>query len=262
MLKLRSLAYNIAFYATMIAQMIIWTPFYFLAPRRYAWYVPKFWARNSIWMLEKIAGTKVRIEGQENLPNGAFILAPKHQSLIDILALVPIIADPFFILKRELMWIPLFGWYVGRMNMVPVKRGDRARALRDVVAKSTERLGQGRELLIYPEGTRRPPGAEPAYKYGIVELYARLGVPVVPIAHQAGLFWPRRKMVRHPGTIVIRILPPIPPGLAKEEFQSRLVSELEAASDAILVETAARPGCPPLPSTARARLATLKAAAN
>jgi 1-acyl-sn-glycerol-3-phosphate acyltransferase len=160
------------------------------------------------------------------------------------------------------MWIPLFGWYVARMNMVPVKRGDRARALRDVVAKSTERLGQGRELLIYPEGTRRPPGAEPAYKYGIVELYARLGVPVVPIAHQAGLFWPRRKMVRHPGTIDIRILPPIPPGLAKEEFQSRLVSELEAASDAILVETAARPGCPPLPSTARARLAALKAAAN
>lgn len=143
--------------------------------------------------------------------------------------------------------------------MVPVKRGDRARALRHVVTNSIERLGEGRELLIYPEGTRRPPGAEPAYKYGIVELYSRLGVPVVPIAHQAGLFWPRRKMVRHPGEIVIRILPEIPPGLEKEDFQKRLIAELETASDAILLETAAKADCPPLPPSAKARITALRA---
>jgi len=259
MLLLRSLAYNIAFYISIVVQMVFWTPFFFLAPRAYAWFVPKFWARTNIWMLERIAGTRVEYQGLDNLPAGSFIVAPKHQSFLDAFAFVPILGDPLYILKRELMWIPLFGWYVARMNMVPVKRGDRARALRDVVAKTTARLSEGRQLIIYPEGTRRAPGADPVYKYGIVELYDRLNVPVVPIAHMAGLFWPRRRFLRHPGKVIMRILPAIPPGLPRDEFQARLIAETEAAADSILLQTAAAPDCPPLPKAAAARVAALRA---
>lgn len=260
MLALRSFAYNVAFYLAIVVLMIFWTPFYFLAPRRYAWFVPKFWARTNMWLLDKIAGGRVEILGAENLPQGSYILAPKHQSFLDAFSFVPMLPDALYILKRELMWIPLFGWYVAKMRMVPVKRGDRARALRAVVSKTTERMVEGRQLIIYPEGTRRAPGADPAYKYGIVELYSRLDVPVVPVAHMAGLYWPRRKFLRHPGRIEMRVLPPIPPGLPKEEFQRRLIESTETACDEILLSIASRPDAPPFPPTAVTRLAALRAA--
>jgi 1-acyl-sn-glycerol-3-phosphate acyltransferase len=143
--------------------------------------------------------------------------------------------------------------------MIPVDRGSRARALKAVVAATKEELARNpRQLIIYPEGTRRAPGDEPAYKYGIVELYAQLGLPVVPVAHVAGLYWPRRKFLRHPGTIHARFLPPIPPGLGKDEFMRRLIGETEAACDELLVE-AVRTDSPPLPPTAVKRLRELGA---
>lgn len=261
MLQLRSIAFNVAFYANLIVQMILWMPFYFLTPRHIAWFVPKFWARSSLFLQKWIAGTKSVIEGQENLPEGPYILAPKHQSLWDTIAFLPYIKDPVYILKRELVWLPLFGWYVAKMRMIPIHRGSRSRALRKAVKIARERMADNRQLIIYPEGTRRPPGAEPDYRWGIVELYSQLKVPVVPVAHQAGLFWPRRKVLRHPGTLKARFLAPIPPGLPKEEMYQRLIRETEAAADALLVETAAMPDCPPLPPTAVARLKQLEAGA-
>ena len=236
MLFVRSLAYNAVFYLNLIVQMLFWTPFYFLAPRHMAWIVPKFWSNSSLWLLAKVAGTRSRIVGLENLPDGPFILAPKHQSFWDAIAFFPYLKDPLYILKRELLWIPFFGWYVMKMRMVPVNRGKRSIALKQVMARTREEMRSGRQLIIYPEGTRRAPGAEPSYKWGIVELYAELGMPVVPVAHQAGLFWPRRKFLRHPGTIDARFLKPIPAGLGKEEFLNRLMAETEAACDEMLVE--------------------------
>ena len=172
MLVLRSLVFNIAFYANLIAQMILWTPLYFLWPRHKAWFVPKLWVRSSLWLHEKLAGTKVEITGQENLPEGSYILAPKHQSFWDAIAFLPYIDDGLYILKRELMWIPFFGWYIAKMRMIPVDRGSRAKALRAVVRATKEELAlNSRQLIIYPEGTRRAPGAEPAYKWGIAEIY-------------------------------------------------------------------------------------------
>jgi 1-acyl-sn-glycerol-3-phosphate acyltransferase len=157
-----------------------------------------------------------------------------------------------------LRWIPFFGWYIIKMRMIPVDRGRRSKALKDVIERTRAEMRRNpRQLIIYPEGTRRPPGAEPAYKWGIVELYAELGIPVVPVAHQAGLWWPRRKFLRHPGTIRARFLPPIPPGLGKEEFHARLVAETETACDAYLIEAANAPDAPPMPPTARKRLAEL-----
>lgn len=259
MLQLRSLAFNLAFYASLVVQMFFWAPFYFLVPRMKSWFVPKFWARSSLAMQDAITGTRREVTGLENLPEGSFILAPKHQSFWDVLAFFPYLDDPLFILKRELRWIPFFGWYIIKQRLIPVNRGNRSKALREVAeATRAEMARNPRQLIIYPEGTRRPPGADPAYKWGIAELYSQLGVPVVPVAHQAGLFWPRRKFLRHPGTIRARFLEPIPPGLSKEEFMQRLITETEAAADRILAETAKDAVRPPMPETARARLAALE----
>lgn len=261
MLKIRSLAFNLAFYVAIIIEMIVFTPFYFLAPRRKAWWVPKFWARSNLWLQKMIAGTDHVIEGLENIPEGPCIIAPKHQSAWDTFAFLPHIPDAIYILKRELLWIPLFGWYVGKMRMIPVNRGSRAKVLKEVRRLARERIAEGRQLIIYPEGTRRPPGAPPAYKWGVAELYSALELPVVIIAHNAGLYWPRRKFLRHPGTIRVRVLPPIEPGLEKEVFYERLVRETEAACDDLLVAAARDPNPPPMPETARQRLKELGVAA-
>jgi hypothetical protein len=141
-LILRSLAYNAAFYLNTLVQMIFWTPYYFLAPRHRAWFIPKFWSQSNLWLLKVIAGTESRIEGLENLPDGPFILAPKHQSLWDTIAFFPYLKDPVYILKRELMWIPLFGWYVGKMRMIPIDRGSRSAALRKAMQIGRQRMGR------------------------------------------------------------------------------------------------------------------------
>lgn len=257
MLQIRSLAFNLVFYVSLVVQMILWTPYYFLSPRHRAWFVPKFWARSSLWLQEKIAGTKSEITGMENLPEGSFILAPKHQSFWDAIAFFPYLRDPLYILKRELMWIPFFGWYIKKMNMIPVNRGKRSAALKAVVVATRKEMQNDRQLIIYPEGTRRAPGDEPAYKWGIAELYSALNLPVVPVAHVAGLYWPRRKFLRHPGTIKARFLEPIPAGLDKEEFMRRLIAETEAACDEFLVDAARSANPPPMPDTAVKRLKEL-----
>ncbi|MGC4026118.1 MAG: 1-acyl-sn-glycerol-3-phosphate acyltransferase [Mesorhizobium sp.] len=258
MLQVCSVVFNVLFYLSLIVQMILWTPFYFLSPRKVAWIVPKFWANSSLWLHDVVTGTHREITGMENLPQGSFILAPKHQSFWDVLAFFPYLDDPLYILKRELRWIPMFGWYIMKMRMIPVNRGHRSKALRQVVQATKDELARNpRQLIIYPEGTRRPPGAEPAYKWGIVELYNQLNLPVVPVAHQAGLFWPRRKFLRYPGTIRAEFLPAIPPGLEKEEFMRRLVGETEQAADRILLETSEDSVRPPMPPTAEERLKVL-----
>jgi 1-acyl-sn-glycerol-3-phosphate acyltransferase len=257
MIAFRSLVFNSIFYLNLIVQMILWAPLFFLMPRKKAWFVPKFWARSSLWLYEKLTGTGHDISGLENLPEGSFILAPKHQSFWDTFAFLPFLRDPLYILKRELTWIPFFGWYIIKMRLIPVNRGSRSRALKKVVVDTKREMAHDRQLIIYPEGTRRSPGDEPAYKYGIVEIYSQLGLPVVPVAHVAGLYWPRRKFLRYPGTIKARFLPAIPAGLEREEFMRRLVGETEAGCDALLLEAAKTPGHPPLPPSAVKRLAEL-----
>jgi 1-acyl-sn-glycerol-3-phosphate acyltransferase len=120
--------------------------------------------------------------------------------------LLPWLDDPFYILKRELMWIPLFGQYVSKMKMIPVNRGARGKVMAEVLERTKEEIRNGRQLIIYPEGTRRPAGAPPDYKYGIARLYRDLDVPVVPVVMHPGLFWPRRKFLRYPGHFKVQIL--------------------------------------------------------
>ncbi len=258
MIFLRSLIFNIAFYLAIIVQMIVQTPVYFLLPRIKAWVVPKNWARLNLWLQKVIVGCDHKIDGLENIPAGPSIIAAKHQSFWDVYAFLPHIPDPVYILKRELMWIPLFGWYVAKMRMIPVDRGSRTVALNSITVGAKKAISEdNRQIMIYPEGTRRAPGDEPAYKYGVAHLYHELRIPVVPIAHVAGLYWPRRKFMRYPGTIKCRVLPPIQPGLSKDEFLKELARVTEAACDELLIEAATGPNPPPMPPTAKKRLAAL-----
>ena len=260
MVAIRSVIFNILFYLSLIIQMLVFTPVYFLLPRKKAYFIPKFWARTNLWLMRVICGTTFEIEGLENLPKGSFIFSPKHQSFWDTFAFLPYLDDPIYILKRELLWIPVFGWYVAKQRMIPVNRAAKGKAMTDVMRRTLDEMKVGRQLIIYPEGTRRPPGAEPLYKYGIARLYRDLNMPVVPVVHQAGLFWPRRKSIRNPGVIKARILPAIEPGLETDVFYNMLVKTMEEASDKILLETIdTNPGLP-LPQTARERLAVLRPA--
>ena len=259
MIVLRSVLFNTVFYLNLILQMVIMTPAYFLLPRKKAFGVAKNWAKSSHWLLAKIVGTTFEIEGLENIPKGGYIVAPKHQSFWDAYALLPWLDDPFYILKRELTWIPLFGWYLKKQRVVPVDRSARGKVMAAVMQRTKDEMNSERQLIIYPEGTRRPPGAAPEYKYGIARLYRDLKVPVVPVVMHPGLFWPRRKFIRYPGHFKVRILPPIAPGMEPDAFLAHLVDVMETASDRLLIETAAANPRLPLPPAAKQRLAELKA---
>ena len=250
---LRSLLFNIAFYANLIAWLLGSIPVLVL-PRRWTWHAIRGWVASSLWLQRTIAGTTCRIRGLENLPSGGFIVASKHQSFWETFALIPLFDDPAFIAKRELMMIPFFGWFLKKIRMIPVDRGRRATALRHLARRVAEEIRQGRQIVIFPEGTRRPPGAEPAYKSGIVHLYAQTGAPVVPVALNSGLYWPRRKFLRHPGTITVEILEPIPPGLPRNAFLDTLRTRLETASDRLLIEAMSTAPAPPLAPDVAERL--------
>lgn len=262
MLIVRSILFNIAFYINLIVQMIIFTPYYFLADRKAAWSVPKNWVLSNHWLQEKIVGTTFELEGLENIPEGGYIFAPKHQSFWDAYALLPWLDDPVYILKRELGWIPLFGQYIFRMRMIPVDRGAKGKVMTKVMERTKREMDDGRQLIIYPEGTRRSPGAPPSYKYGIARLYRDLDVPVVPVVMHPGLFWPRRKFLRFPGHFKVQILEPIQPGLDPDAFMDTLVDVMETASDKLLIETIEANPHLPLRKDALRRLTELGARAS
>ncbi|QFU17833.1 lysophospholipid acyltransferase family protein [Microvirga thermotolerans] len=235
MLLLRSLLFNTTFYANMILWLIMLLPT-FLLPRRVFMRCAKLWALSSLWLLRVIAGTKVEIRGREKIPAGGLLVAAKHQSLWETFALLPLFDDPTFILKRELMWIPFFGWYARKADCVPVNRKAGSQALVRMMARAHEEAREGRQIVIFPEGTRRPPGAAPAYKYGVVHLYQNLESPCLPIALNSGLYWPRRRFIRRPGTIRVEILDPIPPGLPRDAFFRQLQEAIESSTERLVAE--------------------------
>ncbi|WP_230534311.1 lysophospholipid acyltransferase family protein [Microvirga roseola] len=235
MLIIRSLLFNIAFYANLVLWLVLLFPGFFVSRRAFMQMV-KLWGRTSLWLLHVIAGTKVVITGQEKIPPGGALVAAKHQSFLETFTLVTILDDPTYILKRELMWIPLFGWYLAKARCVPVNRRAGSLALIQMTARAREEAQHGRQIIIFPEGTRRPPGAPPAYKYGVAHLYQNLGFPCIPIAMNSGLYWPRRQFIRRPGTVRIEVLDFIPPGLPREEFFQLVQEQIETASNRLYEE--------------------------
>jgi len=257
MLVLRSLLFTLSFYSTTFILILITLPFYFLLPRKGAWSVARFWIRASLWLARYIAGISYTIEGKEHIPQGACIIAAKHQSAWETMALLLYFADPVLILKRELMFIPLFGWYMAKVGVIAINRGSPLKAMKAVIKGAKEKVGERRQILIFPEGTRRTPGDEPDYKPGIAALYGELDVPVVMVAHNAGLYWPRDNFRRYGGQITVRILPPLLPGLERKNFMRQLVEQTEKACDDLLLTAAKTPHPPAMSRPAVKRLGEL-----
>lgn len=234
-----SLLFNALFYVTTILFVVLGSPLLF-GPRRWAMAALAMHARFELFLLRVIVGTRFEVRGQEKLPKGACLVASKHQSAWETFALIPLFRDPALLMKRELFWIPFHGWFSRKFEMIPVDRDKGPTALRRMLREARKRVEDGREIIIFPEGTRRPPGAPPDYKTGVVLLYEALRVPCVPIALNSGVFWPRRSLHRRTGTIVVEFLDPIPPGLPKAEFLKRLTDAIETASDRLLAEAKAK----------------------
>ena len=231
----RSLLFNILFYVTTTLFVVLGSPLFF-APRRFAMAALAVHGRFELWLLKVVCGIKLEVRGREKLPQGACLVAAKHQSAWETFGLIPLFRDPAVLMKRELFWIPFHGWFSHKFGMIPVDRDKGPAALRRMVREAKSRVAQGREIIIFPEGTRRAPGAPPDYKTGVILLYEMLDIPCVPLALNSGAFWPRRSLSLRPGTIVVEFLDPIPPGLSKAEFLDRLSRSIETASARLLGE--------------------------
>jgi 1-acyl-sn-glycerol-3-phosphate acyltransferase len=234
-LVVRSVVFNVLFYLSLIVYFFAAIPT-LVMPRWGILAVAKLWARTNLWLLRAICGIGVEFRGFDRIPPGPLLVASKHQSLWETFALLLILKDPAYIMKRELMWIPFFGWYTWKAGMISVDRSRGSQALTQMNANARREALRDRQIIIFPEGTRRPPGAEPKYKFGVVHLYMDMGVPCLPIALNSGLFWPRRSFRRYPGTIVVDVLEPIPPGLRKEEFFTHLQRVVEDATARLVAD--------------------------
>jgi 1-acyl-sn-glycerol-3-phosphate acyltransferase len=251
----RSLAFNAAFYAATAVMLVGTLPVYLFMPQWFAMGVVRTWAQLVTALLRVLAGTRLEVRGRENLPREGAIVAAKHQSAFETIALIPLLHNPTIVMKRSIRWIPVFGLYTIRSGMIHVDRAGQTAALRTLADRARQAIAAGREIVIFPEGTRRPPGAPPAYQPGIGLLYRMLGAPVVPVALNSGLYWPRRSFLHYPGTIVVEVLPAIPPGLDSRAFLARLQSDIESATDRLMAEAAAADPPPPLAAESAARLA-------
>lgn len=253
----RSIVFALAFYLVTALFLVLGSPL-LLGPRRWAMAGLRLHGQTCVWLLRIIAGTRLEVRGHDKLPRGACLVAAKHQSAWDTFALIPLFRDPAIVLKAELAYIPLYGWFCRKFEHIIIKRDRAAVALKAMLADSRARSEEGREIVIFPEGTRSPPGAPPDYKPGIVALYEGLGLPCVPVALNSGMYWPRRSLMRYPGTIVVEFLDPLPPGLERRQFRVELERRIEDASDRLIAEAAASARPPPLPPSVDRVLAANK----
>ncbi|TYO63565.1 1-acyl-sn-glycerol-3-phosphate acyltransferase [Bradyrhizobium hipponense] len=230
---LRSLVFNVLFYAVLVGLAIVALPT-FLMPARALLTVAGWWAKASIFLMRVICNIKVEVRGAEKIPEGPLLVVAKHQSFWETFALMPFFDRPIFILKRQLMHIPVFGQFLRKIEMIAINRSAGVKALLDMTRRARAAVRSGRQLLIFPEGTRRPPGAPPDYKTGFAQIYSACGVQCLPVALNSGLFWPRRTFMRYPGTLVVEFLDPLPPGLPKDEFIARVRDVIEDATGRIV----------------------------
>lgn len=237
-LWLRSLSFNIGWYLGTAVIAIVGSPI-LLMPRRcvVAWSLA--WIDFCLGWLRLTCRLTHRVAGLENIPAGPVIFACKHQSSWETLAFTRVFPNSAIVLKRELLLIPVVGWAMARVGNIAVERGDGAAALRGLVRQARAAIAEGRSILIFPEGTRTPVGSQRPYQVGTAALYRQLGVPVVPVALNSGLFWGRRQFIKWPGLIDVEVLPAIAPGLGREAFMATLRDHIEGAT-ARLVEQAQR----------------------
>ncbi|WP_448192007.1 lysophospholipid acyltransferase family protein [Azospirillum sp. sgz301742] len=219
-----------------------------LLPRNQMMAVVRWYLRTVAWLERTILDLHYEVRGRENLPaSGSYILAAKHQSAWETMKLHALVGDPAVVLKRELTWIPTWGWYARKSRMIAVDRGARGRALTSMIENSKPVRDEGRPIVIFPQGTRVAPGAYSSYRVGVGVLYENLNLPIVPMALDSGLYWPRRSFIKRPGTIVVEILPAIPPGLTRAQVMQELERRLEEATDRLVTAAGGPPTVRPRP---------------
>jgi 1-acyl-sn-glycerol-3-phosphate acyltransferase len=233
LLMLRSILFNVLNLIWGTVMHIICVPLLF-GRRRSVQVAGGIWIEGTLFLLKHVVGIDHRVVGAENLPGIPAIYAVKHQSAWETLFLSRYLDYPAFVLKKELLSIPLFGWFMQKTGMIAVDRKAGASALRGMARQAAETLESGRSILIFPEGTRVAPGQSRPYQPGVAALYTQLKVPVVPVALNSGLYWGRRAFIKQPGTIVVEILPPIPPGLDRKALMKELETRIETATMALL----------------------------
>ncbi|GGH35365.1 1-acyl-sn-glycerol-3-phosphate acyltransferase [Cribrihabitans marinus] len=228
-----SLIFVIVIYLWMAVLGILFTP-YALVSKRGALRACKIYARTVIWLARVMLGLRGEVRGP--VPTGEVMIAAKHQSFFDIILIFDAVPHAKFIMKRELLWTPFIGLYAKRLGCIPVDRGKRGKAVARMVRDVAAEFSEPGQLVIYPQGTRVAPGATKPYKVGTAILYQGLGYPCVPAATNVGLFWPRKGILRKPGLGVVEFLDPIVPGVARDEFMERIERDIEARSNALMLE--------------------------
>ena len=216
---------------------IIFFPVFFTKKTKYADKIATQWVTLIIYLLKVICKIDYKILGKENLPKGACVIACKHQSMWETLAMVVIFDSPAPIYKKEILRVPFFGWFLGRTSAIKVDREGATKALRSIVAQAKQYTSEGRNIIIFPQGTRVPVGMDVSkYKYqsGVAALYLNCKVPVVPAALDSGLFWNKKNLLLKKGTVTLQFLPAINPGLEKREFMKKLEEQIEEGSQKLL----------------------------
>lgn len=229
----RSVLFNLTFGVLTLIMAVIGLPL-FLGPRAWMDFYGRLWAKACLWLLHYIVGLKYKIRG--DMPAGAGLIAAKHQSAWETLALAALLPNSTFVLKRILLWTPPFGPFMAKVGMIPIDRGGGSKTVRKMLAAAREMMAADRPIVIFPEGTRRTPGAPPAYHPGVAALYRELKTSVTPVAVNSGLYWRRNAFTKRQGTVIIEFLEPIPSGIDRKSFMRQLENRIETATVRLVEE--------------------------
>ena len=230
---LRSLLFTLQAYSMMVVVALAFLP-WAIVDRRGAFGAIRAWTGWVRWTAGWMIGLKTEVRGQP--PTGEVMIAAKHQSFFDIIRIANVVPRAKFIMKKQILWTPIVGFYAKRVGCVAVDRGKRGQAIKAMVEGVKTSATEPGQLIIFPQGTRVAPGDRPPYKVGVAVLYQEIGTPVVPVACNVGVFWPRQRIYRQPGVAVIEFLPVIEPGLPLRDFLAEIETVLETRSDALMRE--------------------------
>lgn len=238
MTMIRSALFDLTFYLWTIILSILALPTLVVSQRATLW-ISELWASVSLMLLQLIVGLSYDVRGRHNLPAGSVIVALKHQSAWDTIALWILLKHPAIVLKQSLAMIPVFGWHMKRGGAIVIDRSAGARALKPMLAAARSAVVERRPIAIFPEGTRSPVGAHGPYQPGVAALYTQLGLPIVPVALNSGLFWPRRSVLKRSGRVLVEFLPAIAPGLDRRHVVAELERRIEQATAVLVAESKA-----------------------
>jgi 1-acyl-sn-glycerol-3-phosphate acyltransferase len=233
MIRVRQICFQFLFFVWNLVLAVLALPV-LIMPRPVLLRFVRFYLAGAAWLFKHVAGTDFRLVGQAHIPAEPCIIAAKHLSFWETIILPLLMRSPAIVLKQELMRIPLWGWYAARYGNVPVDRGGRARAMIKMLTAARRVLHEQRDLLIFPQGTRLSLGEWRPYKVGVAGLYQELGLPILPVALNSGVFWSRSGKLLRTGEITLEFLPVIPAGLERAEMLAQLEERVETATNRLV----------------------------